>query len=122
MQFVLERGLVSNRTTLKHFYNLFAIATEKRYSLEPISPSTNANIVIERTITKQEFIFLLNELGKYWFHNDKNHQDRVYNQLLGEKAQVDKDSIVYSRVMPMEEINRKMTMENAMKVLVSYED
>ena len=42
--------------------------------------------------------------------------------MLGEKAQVDKDSIVYSRVMPMEEINRKMTMENAMKVLVSYED
>ena len=64
----------------------------------------------------------MNELGKYWFHNDKSHQDRVYNQLLGEKAQVDKDSIVYSRVMPMEEINRKMTMENAMKVLVSYED
>lgn len=65
---------------------------------------------------------MLNELGKYWYHNDKNHQDKVYNQLLGEKAQVEKDAIVYSRMMPMEEVNRKMTMENAIQTLISYEE
>lgn len=80
------------------------------------------NVVMEKTINRQEFIFLLNELGKYWYHNDKNHQDKVYNQLLGEKAQVEKDAIVYSRMMPMEEVNRKMTMESAIQTLVSYEE
>lgn len=27
IQFVIDRGLVSNRITLKHFYNLFLMAT-----------------------------------------------------------------------------------------------
>lgn len=30
IQFVIDRGLVSNRTTLRHFYKLFLMATEKR--------------------------------------------------------------------------------------------
>lgn len=38
-----------------------------------------ANLLLEKTIQKIEFIFLLNELGKYLYHNDKNHQDKVYN-------------------------------------------
>lgn len=99
-QFVVDRCLVTNRTTLKHFYQLFLVATEKRLSLEP--PSQNPNIVIEKTINKQEFIFFLNELGKHIYHNDKSHQDRVYNDLLGEKSHAEKDAIHYPRVMIMD--------------------
>lgn len=119
-QFVVDRCLVTNRTTLKHFYQLFLVATEKRLSLEP--PSPNPNIVIEKTINKQEFIFFLNELGKHIYHNDKSHQDRVYNDLLGEKSHAEKDAIHYPRVMIMDEINRKMLMENAIRTLANYED
>jgi hypothetical protein len=43
-QFVIDRCLVSNKTTLKQFFQLFQISTEKRLSLEP--PSQNPNIVI----------------------------------------------------------------------------
>ena len=46
IQFVLERGLVSNRTTLRHFYNLFLVSTEKRTSMEPATPITPGNLVI----------------------------------------------------------------------------
>lgn len=53
IQFVLERGLVSNRITLRHFYNLFVVATEKRLSLEPSTPTTMNNMMIEKTILKQ---------------------------------------------------------------------
>ena len=62
IQFVLERGLVSNRTTLRNFYNLFLVSTEKRISLEPATPITPGNlvVVVEKTILKPEFIFLLN--------------------------------------------------------------
>ena len=80
-QFIIDRCLVNNRTTIKHLYNLFLFATEKRTSLEP--PINANSLMIEKTINKQEFIFLLNELGKYVYHNDKNQQDRVYNDLLG---------------------------------------
>lgn len=85
IQFVIDRSLVSNRTTLQHFYNLFLISTEKRISSEP-QVAILPNVLLEKTIHKQEFIFLLNELGKYVYHNDKNHQDRLYNDLLGEKT------------------------------------
>jgi len=64
----------------------------------------------------------LNELGKYVYHNDKNHQDRVYNDLLGEKTHAELDTIFYPRVMIMDEVNRKLMMENAVKVLSAYED
>lgn len=89
-------------------------------SMNPVNAASN--LVLEKTIQKQEFIFLLNELGKYLYHNDKNHQDKVYNDLLGEKTQVEKDAISYSRVMIMEETNRKMMMENAISILSSYEE
>lgn len=46
----------------------------------------------------------------------------MYNILLGEKAHAEKEAIVYSRMMPMEEINRKMTMENVIKTLITYEE
>jgi hypothetical protein len=82
IQFIIDRCLINNKTTLKHFYDLFMIATEKRVAHEP-PPVVVNNIVFERTIQKTEFIFLLNELGKYIYHNDKNHQDKVYNDLLG---------------------------------------
>ena len=77
MQFVIDRGLVTNKTTLKQFYNLFLISTEKRILNE--TASLNPNIILEKSIQKGEFIFLLNELGKHIYHNDKNHQDKVYN-------------------------------------------
>jgi hypothetical protein len=120
IQFVVDRSLVSNRTTLQHFYNLFLMATEKRISNEP-PLAVMPNLLIEKSIHKQEFIFLLNELGKYVYHNDKNHQDRVYNDLLGEKTHAEMDTIFYPRVMIMDEINRKLMMENAVKVLSAYE-
>ncbi len=53
IQFVIDRGLVSNRTTLSHFYSLFQMATEKRMMNEPVTPGTVANMMIERTIQKQ---------------------------------------------------------------------
>lgn len=117
-QFVIDRSLVTNKTTLKQFYHLFQVATDKRISQEP--PSANPNLIIEKTIQKQEFIFLLNELGKHIYHNDKNHQDKVYNDLLGEKTHAEKDAIHYPRVMSMDETNRKMLMENAIKTLSHY--
>lgn len=120
VQFVIDRCLIGNRTTMKHFYSLFLLATEKRLANEP--PTTTPNLLIEKSIQKQEFIFLLNELGKYIYHNDKNHQDRVYNDLLGEKTHAEKDAIYYPRVMIMDEINRKMMMENAIKTLSTFED
>lgn len=46
----------------------------------------------------------------------------MYNELLGEKTHAEKDTIYYPRVMIMDEINRKMLMENAVKVLSQYED
>ncbi len=122
IQFVIDRGLDSNRTTMKHFYNLFLMATEKRVSNEPPTPANIASLMLEKTILKQQFIFLLNELGNHLYHNDKNQQDKVYNQLLGEKAQVDKDSITYGRVMIMQEINRKMMLQNAIQTMTEYED
>ena len=47
VQFVIDRGLVSNRTTLKRFYRLFLMATEKRLLLEPPTP---ANLVANMMI------------------------------------------------------------------------
>ena len=49
-----------------------------------------------------EFVFLLNELGKHVYHNDKNQQDKVYHDLLGEKSIAEKDTVHYSRVMIMD--------------------
>ena len=84
VQLVVDRGLITNQTTLKHFYDLFSAATEKRISQEP--PAQQSAIVLEKTITKPEFIFLINELGKYLFQGDKHHQYKIYNELLKEKA------------------------------------
>jgi hypothetical protein len=64
---------------------------------------------------------LLNELGKHVYHNVANYQDRVYNDLLGEKLTAEKDEMRYSRVMIMDEINRKMLMENSVKTICEYE-
>jgi hypothetical protein len=60
-------------------------------------------------------------LGKHVYHNASNYQDRVYNDLLGEKLVADKDEMHYSRVMIMDEINRKMLMENSVKTITEYE-
>ncbi len=67
-------------------------------------------------------MFLLNELGKHIYHNVPNYQDRVYNDLLGEKLTAEKDEMHYSRVMIMDETNRKMLMENAIKTICEYEN
>ena len=55
------------------------------------------------------------------YHNASNYQDRVYNDLLGEKLTAEKDEMHYSRVMIMDEINRKMLMENSVRILCDYE-
>lgn len=65
---------------------------------------------------------MLNELGKHLYHNDKNQQDKVYNDLLGEKSLADKESITYPRIMIMDEVNRKMMMENAIKTICAFEN
>jgi hypothetical protein len=53
-QFVLDRSLVTNRTTIKHFYALFNQATEKRLALEPPTPTNmGVNLLLERNIQKQ---------------------------------------------------------------------
>lgn len=44
MQFVIDRGLVTNKTTLKQFYNLFLISTEKRILNE--TANLNPNIIL----------------------------------------------------------------------------
>ena len=80
MQFLLDRCLITNKTTLCHFYSLFVEATHKRIEKEP--PPAN-NVVVEKSIKKEELIFLFNELGKFLYHNSKNYQDKVYNDLLG---------------------------------------
>ena len=64
---------------------------------------------------------MLNELGKHVYHKVANYQDRVYNDLLGEKLTAEKDEMRYSRVMIMDEINRKMLMENSVKTICEYE-
>ena len=118
IQSLLDRCLITNKTTLQHFYNLFVEATHKRIEKEPPPPN---NAVLEKIIRKEELIFLFNELGKFIYHNSKNHQDKIYNDLLGEKIVAEHDSMHYSRVMIMDEINRKMFMENAVCVLSEYE-
>ena len=118
MQFLLDRCLITNKTTICHFYNLFVEATYKRVEKDP--PPAN-NIVVEKSIKKEELVFLFNELGKFLYHNSKNYQDKVYNDLLGEKIVADNDSMNYSRVMTMDETNRKMFMENAIIVLSEFE-
>jgi hypothetical protein len=56
MQFLLDRCLISNKITLKHFYNLFVEATQKRVEKEvPV-----ANNAAEKVIKKEELIFLFN--------------------------------------------------------------
>lgn len=88
MQFIIDRCLITNKITIGQFYELFLSATGKRASHEP-APTNLASSVIpvhEKTIQRFEFRFLLNELGKYVYHNDKNQQDRVYNDLLSEKS------------------------------------
>jgi hypothetical protein len=42
--------------------------------------------------------------------------------MLGEKTHAEKEAIHYPRVMIMDENNRKMLMENAVKTLAQYED
>ena len=79
MGFILDRSLVNNRVTLKHYYDLFCTMVRKRYD----DDSANQNPLIERNITKEELVILFNELGKKVYHNDKNHQDKLYNDLLG---------------------------------------
>lgn len=56
------------------------------------------------------------------YHGSKGYQDKVYNDLLGEKITAEKESMHYSRVMQMDEINRKMFMENSVKVLADFEE
>ena len=56
------------------------------------------------------------------YNNSKGYQDKVYNDLLGEKITAEKDSMHYSRVMQMDEINRKMFMEIAVKILADFEE
>lgn len=46
----------------------------------------------------------------------------MYNDLLGEKLTAEKDEMHYSRVMIMDETNRKMLMENAIKTMCEYEN
>ena len=83
MGFVIDRSLVTNKTTLLYFYELFCTIVAKRYEKEMSNNSSGVNNpLLERTILKDEFIILLNELGKKVFHNDRNYQDRVYNELL----------------------------------------
>ena len=50
MQFLLDRCLITNKTSIKHFYSLFIDATDKRISKEPPPP---ANVVIEKIIKKE---------------------------------------------------------------------
>jgi hypothetical protein len=52
--------------------------------------------------------------------SSKGYQDRIYNDLLGEKIIAEKDSMHYSRVMQMDDTNRKMFVESAVKVLADY--
>jgi len=42
MQFLIDRCLLTNKMTLKHFYNLFVEATQKRISKEP--PPLNSHL------------------------------------------------------------------------------
>ena len=76
MQFLLDRCLITNKTTIKNYYDLFNEATHKRISKEPPPPN---NIVFEKVIKKEELIFLFNELGKFMYHNIKGQQDKIYN-------------------------------------------
>lgn len=43
MQFLLDRCMITNKITLRHFYNLFVEATQKRIDKEP--PPAN-NVVV----------------------------------------------------------------------------
>lgn len=89
MQFIVDRCLVNNKVTLQHFYMLFEQATKKRTELENSHQPDKMSqtiVALERTIKKEEFVFLLNELGRHIYHNVANYQDRVYNDLLGDKS------------------------------------
>lgn len=46
----------------------------------------------------------------------------MYNDLLGEKSVADKEAVNHPRVMIMDEINRKMMMENAIKTICAFEN
>lgn len=49
-------------------------------------------------------------MGKFLYHGSKGYQDRIYNDLLGEKITANNDTMHYSRVMIMDEPNRKLFM------------
>lgn len=119
MQFLLDRCLITNKTTLKHFYALFIEATEIRIAKEEAPPN---NIVFEKTIKKEELIYLFNELGKFMYHSTKGQQDKIYNSLLGEQVTIEKGVVIPPRVMVFDEVNRKMFLENAISTLSFYED
>ena len=46
----------------------------------------------------------------------------MYNDLLGEKSLADKEAVSHPREMIMDEVNRKMVMENAIRTICAYED
>ena len=50
IQLIIDRSLITNQTTLKHFYDLFNTATHKRTAQEP--PPQQTAIILEKTITK----------------------------------------------------------------------
>jgi hypothetical protein len=61
-------------------------------------------------------------LGKFLYYGSKGYQDRIYNDLLGEKVTADRNSMHYSRVMQMDDMNRKMFLESSVRVLAEFEE
>jgi len=55
------------------------------------------------------------------FHQEKNHIEKLFNQILADKTVISKDSIENPRVMVFDEVNKKLLSEGAIRAVCDYE-
>ena len=115
---MLDRCMFNTKLTLAHFHTLFESAT----LVKPAPPEAKREVQGERTISKEQLIFLFNEAAKLLYSPNPNYKERFFQTFLSEKIESDNGEINRARVMGFDDLSKKLLVEETVLKLVEYQD
>jgi hypothetical protein len=114
----LDRCIFNTKFTLTEFHPLF----EASLKVKAVKASDKTEVQGERVINKEQLIFLFNESAKLLFKPDPNYLERFYVTFLSEKMESDGGEINRARVMVIDELSKKLIVEDVIKHLCHYSE
>ena len=115
---LLDRCVFNTKFTLTEFHPLFLEALKVR----PAKPVEKSEVQGEKVLSKEQLIFLLNEAAKILHKPDPNFLDRFYSNFLSEKMEIENGEINRARVMVVDDISKKILVEEVVSQLCLYSE